>query len=265
MTTRGMLRFALALWLSTLSAFAQYYAGHAPATDRSASVFSYAWFSVGYSDETRTPLWSALEIRHAGEPVLGCTRVGRFATEHRADPPIDHKDYANREGYSRGHLTPNAVVAYVHGCEAAATTFITSNIVPQLQKHNAGVWEALESAIGGRATPSGFVPGLVQKAPEVWIYAGPVFWAAEPRKLGPKGIWIPDALWKTVIWKTADGATRTCSWLIPHRDDIPRGAFMSYVVSIRDIEEKVGVHLLGPGDRSLATEVDDQAFLDTVQ
>jgi DNA/RNA endonuclease G (NUC1) len=43
------------------------------------------------------------------------------------------------------------VVAYTFGCEAAKTTFITSNIVPQLQKNNAGVWEALESAVGWKA------------------------------------------------------------------------------------------------------------------
>lgn len=262
-----MFRSFLLVWFSALAAFAQFFEGIQPSSLRPVATFRYTFFAVGYSNETRTPLWSVMEVKNAGEPTLGCMRVNKFAAENRADPPITHKDYANNEGYSRGHMTPNAIVAYVYGCEAATTTFITSNIVSQLQRHNAGVWEALESAIGGKATSSGFVKGLVQKAPAVWIYTGPVFWGkpTEIQKLGPKEIWIPTALWKTVIWKTSDGATKACSWLIPHRDDIPRNAFMTYAVSIKEIEEQTGVDILGDAHQQLSTEVDAQDFLNTIK
>ena len=262
-----MLRTLLLFCLSSLAAFAQYFDGRPPASARPVATFTYTCYSVGYCNETRTPLWSVLEVRHAGTPQLGCKRSSHFASEPRAEPPITHQDYANSAGYSRGHMTPNAVVAYVFGCQAAKATFITANTVPQLQEHNAGVWEALEAAVGGRQSASGFAPGLVQNAPEVWIYTGPVFWgeASAIRKLGDKGIWVPTALWKTVIWKTAEGRTRTCSWLIPHQTGIPRNDYMNYVVSMDEVFQKTGVDLLAGQRTPLFDEIDDQTFLETAK
>jgi DNA/RNA endonuclease G (NUC1) len=253
--------------LSAFAVFAQFFEGKEPSSKKPVQSFSYTYYVVGYSNESRTLLWSAMEVKNAGDPILGCKRVTRFTTEQDADPQITHKDYNNQQGYSRGHMTPNAVVAYTFGCDAAKATFVTSNIVPQLQKHNAGVWESLEAAVGGRNASNGFVTGLVQKAPEVWVYTGPVFWGkkSDIQRLGEKEIWIPTAIWKTVIWKTADGTAKTCSWMIPHRDDIPKNAYMEYVVSIKDIYRKTGVNILGSTTHPLFAEVGDQAFLDAVE
>jgi len=260
-----MVRALLALWFSFVLAPAQYFQGRPPATQRPVKTFNYTYYAVGYSEESGTPLWSAMEAQHPVEPVLGCQRVGKFAPEPQAEPQIFHTDYRNSEGYSRGHMTPNAVMAYVHGCEAARTTFITSNIVPQLQGHNAGIWEALESAIGGKNSGSGFRPGLVQRVPEVWIYTGPVFWggADSVRKLGPKAIWVPTAIWKTVIWRSVSGSLKTCSWMIPHQEGLLKGNYMEYVVSIRDIAEKAGINVLGGVDDKLYSEIDAQEFKPT--
>jgi len=249
---------------SFVCAFAQFFQGQPPTGTRPVKTFNYTYYAVGYSDETRTPLWSAMEVRQAGEPILGCKRAGKFAPEPRAEPQIFHTDYKNSDGYSRGHLTPNAVVAYVHGCEAAKATFVTSNIVPQLQSHNGGVWEALEAAIGGRNSGSGFVPGLVQKVPDVWIYTGPVFWGGVEgvRKLGPKEVWVPSALWKTVIWRNRKGRTRTCSWVIPHREGIPKNSYMDYVVSMKEIEEQAGIRILATDEEGLSGQIDAPGFLD---
>lgn len=262
-----LIRALLVAWLTALSAFAQFFEGNEPKSKKPVQTFNYTYFVVGYSNESRTPLWSAMEVKNAGEPILGCKRVNRFSTEKDADPPITHQDYSNSENYSRGHMTPNAVVAYTFGCDAAKASFVTSNIVPQLQKHNAGVWESLEAAVGGKSSSNGFMPGLVQRAPEVWVYTGPVFWGkkSDIQKLGSKEIWIPTAVWKTVIWKTTDGKTKTCSWMIPHRDDIPKNAYMEYVVSIKDIYRKSGVNVLGSTSHDLFTEIDDQDFLEAVE
>jgi len=257
-----MIRALLAFWFSFVVVFAQYYQGTPPTTPRPVKTFNYTFYAVGYSDESRTPLWSVMEVQQAGEPILGCKRSGKFAPEPQASLQIFHADYSNQGGYSRGHLTPNAIAAYVFGCEAAKATFITSNIVPQLQGHNAGVWEALESAIGGRNSGSGFRPGLAQRVPEAWIYTGPVFWggAQAVQKLGPKGIWVPTALWKTVIWRTGDGQTRTCSWLIPHQEGIPKQAFMNFAVSIQEISAQTGIEILKSHEDRLFRAIDAEAF-----
>lgn len=116
-----MVRLFAIVWFSFAAVFAQFYKGKPPTTTKPVKTFNYTYYAVGYSDETRTPLWSAMEVKNAGEPTLGCKRVSKFASEPQADPEITHKDYANDEGYSRGHMTPNAIMAYVYGCEAAKT------------------------------------------------------------------------------------------------------------------------------------------------
>lgn len=256
-----MLRSLALVWFSATLLLAQFFGGTPPASSRPVATFTYTYYVVGYSHASRTALWSAMETDHAQAPAGPCGRPGHFATEPRAEPPVTHKDYANHEGYSRGHLTPNAVAAYSFGCEAAQATFITSNLVPQLQDHNAGVWEALEAAVGGKAGRAGFQEGLVQRAAHVWIYTGPVFDDPGAATLGPKQIWIPSALWKTVLWQDEAGRTWTCSWIIPHAHGIPRDAYMAYATSIEAVHRRTGVNVLGATTGELYRASDAAAFL----
>jgi DNA/RNA endonuclease G (NUC1) len=212
-----------------------------------------------------------MEVADAGEPNLGCQRPARFASESDQSPVIAHADYSSADAdgvhYSRGHMTPNSIVAYTFGCEAAATTFKTSNIVPQLQHHNAGIWEALESAVGGKSKGAkGFSKGLAQNVSHVFIYTGPVFWgrSADIKKISQKEIWVPTAIWKTVIWKDGEGTMKTCSWMIPHETGLKKSSFMEYVVTIKDIYRKTGVNILANAQDPLFTQSDPSEFLEVV-
>lgn len=258
-----MLRRILAVCLFALGLQAQFFDHHPPSCARPLKTFDYTFFVVGYSDETRTPAWTAFEIEEPGEPILSCSRAGQFAPEPRADPVIVHQDYRS-SGYSRGHLVPNAAMAYWRGCEANRATFITSNIVPQLQAHNAGVWEELETAIAGKkgGSTAGFTPGLIRPGRHVWVFSGPVFWGDAIQKISAKDIWVPTALWKTVIWTdAATHTTRTCSWIIPHRADVPREAYMDYAVSFQAVFEKTGINVLPSRTHALFTRCDAQEFV----
>lgn len=269
-----MVRTFFALLLSTCALFAQFYQGHVPTTRKPVDTYTYksedeatTFFVVGYSNKTRTPTWTAFEIDDPRKPNLSCDRAGKFASEGRADPVVVHTDYAaipDATAYSRGHMVPNSVMAYWRGCEGNKASFITSNIVPQLQGNNAGVWEALESAIAGKKKPGGsFNTGLIGRSKHVWVFAGPVYWGrtADIEKMGPKEIWVPTSLWKTVIWVDDKGEERTCSWIIPHRADIPRNAYMEYTVSIQEVYRKTGVNVLPSKIHRLYTQMDAEEFI----
>lgn len=267
-----MIRIMIAILLGAGFLCAQYFQGHVPSTKKAVDVYEYksedlatTFFVVGYSNRTRTPTWTAFEIENPGPPQLACERAGRFGPEDRADPEITHDDYSS-SGYSRGHMVPNAVMAYWRGCEANKATFITSNIVPQLQSHNGGVWEALESAISGKKAREGkFAQGLIGRSQHVWVFAGPVYWGrtTEIDKISPsKKIWVPTAFWKTVIWTNSEGDFKTCSWLIPHQANIPKKSYMEYTVSIQDVFRKTGVNVLQSKEDPLYTQVDADAFLE---
>lgn len=269
-----MVKAFVALLLSTCALFAQFYHGHTPSTRKPVDTYTYksedgvtTFFVVGYSNKTHTPTWTAFEIENPGKPVLSCERPSDFTPEPRANPVVVHTDYAASAGattYSRGHMVPNSAMAYWRGCEGNKATFITSNIVPQLQANNAGVWEALESAVAGKKRSGGaFDMGLIGRSKHVWVFAGPVYWGrtVDIEKISPKEIWVPTALWKTVIWIDDKGEERTCSWIIPHRADIARNAYMEYIVSIQDVYKKTGVNVLPTKTHPLYTRVDAQKFI----
>lgn len=267
-----MIRVLIAFLLSACFLPAQYFQGHVPSTRKTVDVFEYksedastTFFAVGYSNKSRTPAWTAFEIEEPGPPNLDCERAGRFGPEDRADPVITHGDYQS-SGYSRGHMVPNAAMAYWRGCEGNKATFITSNIVPQLQAHNGGVWEALESAIAGKkGNGRKFAQGLIGRSKHVWVFAGPVFWgrSTDLEKVSPsKQIWFPTAFWKTVIWVNGEGEFNTCSWLIPHRANIPKKSYMEFTVSIQDIYRKTGVNVLSTKTDPLFTRTDADEFIE---
>ena len=151
------------------------------------------FFAVGYSNQTRTPTWTAFEVENPGGPILNCERDDQFEPEPQADPVITHRDYS-KTGYSHSHMVPNAAMAYWKDCEANKATFITSNIALQLQPYNGGVWEALKTAVAGEKTGGDkFNAGLIGRSMHVWVFAGPVFWGrtADIEKVGQKEIWVP--------------------------------------------------------------------------
>ena len=101
------------------------------------------------------------------------------------------------------------------------------------------------------------------KVLDAFRFAGPVYWGrtVDIEKISPKEIWVPTALWKTVIWIDDKGEERTCSWIIPHRADIARNAYMEYIVSIQVVYKKTGVNVLPTKTHPLYTRVDAQKFI----
>lgn len=262
-----LLRSIFAAFLTATAAFAQYFEGTKPDAKLPFTTFNYTWFAVGYSENTHTPIWTAYEVENCGLPKEDCKRPSTFKSEPVAETVITHKDYSN-SGYSRGHMVPNAAMAYCCNCNAATATFITSNIVPQLQDHNGGVWERLESEISGLKSSSGFRKGLAQKVKKLWVYTGPVFFGEEKeiKKISNKNIWVPTHTWKTAIWQDRMEKFFTCSWLIPHKDGIEKAAYMDYVTSIEAIHAMCGVNVLGGTSKeNLYSRVDSEAYIEIIK
>ena len=69
-------------------------------------------------------------------------------------PNLGSNTYANSSGYSysRGHQIPSA--DRLSSANANKTTFYATNMTPQIQSFNGGVWEHLESAVNNWAQAS---------------------------------------------------------------------------------------------------------------
>jgi endonuclease G, mitochondrial len=255
-----ILRTAALLLLPSL-AFAQYYAGLTPTCTKTQKVWSYSssttYYAVGWSDTTHTALWSAFTVAPTASPTTTCTRPSSFASESRESPVITDNSYTGT-GYDRGHMVPNAAMAYWRGCTASNATFITSNLCPQIHGFNAGVWEKLESMIAGLNGGSSFTNGLIQKGRTVWVYCGPVV-ATGDATVGSAKLDVAKKFWKTVIWKDATGAIKTCSWMFNHDATIPSANYMSYTTTIRAIQTATGLTLVAAGS-ALLDQKDSAAF-----
>jgi DNA/RNA endonuclease G (NUC1) len=190
-----------------------------------------------------------------------------FFTEHRTEARVASKDY-NQSGYSRGHMTPFAAIAYSFGDTAptgedgvnpARETFSMANIAPQLQKHNAGIWSNLEDAVAGVRTAGGFTPGLTQRAAKIWVYTGPVLASKGPAAtISEKEIQVPTAFWKAAIWITPAGETRACAWIIPHDPDLDPATFMAYATTLAEVRKQARVTILPEDPEGLMEHCDKQ-------
>lgn len=231
--------------------FAQdhFFGGVQPATKAKVTVVAYAAYTVGYSESSKVPLWSAYVVQDPQKDPGKVSRKGfPFFTENQTEAQVTTKDYV-RSGYSRGHMTPFAAIAYSFGKDPSKETFSMANMVPQLQEHNAGIWAQLEEAISGVRTSGEFTPGLTQKTAQIWVYTGPVLSKKSPVKtISTKKIAIPTSLWKAAIWITPSGAKRACAWIIPHEKGLDPAEYMAYVTTLKQVQKQAGVTLV-PDDK----------------
>jgi endonuclease G len=159
-------------------------------------------YVVGHCDTRENPAWTcyrAYAFDHEATPA----RPSRFKVDERTASRVNHDDYTNT-GYARGHMAPNYAIFQCYGRTAQLETFLTSNICPQFQRFNGGVWESLEEIVAD---------GYAYEYGEVWVIAGPIY-DNEPELL-PAQTEIPDAFFMIVVDEDA-GVPRALAFRFEH-------------------------------------------------
>ena len=105
-------------------------------------------FSLEWDNAKVANRWTCYEL-HAGNTLTGADRNDDFKAdpEVAVSPTLD--DYRT-SGFSRGHLCPSAD----RQCskEQNKQTFYLTNMQPQYQSHNGGLWSRLETLVRDFAT-----------------------------------------------------------------------------------------------------------------
>ncbi len=105
-------------------------------------------FSLEWDNKLIANRWTCYEL-HAGNSLSGADRNDDFKAdpEVAVSPTLD--DYRT-SGFSRGHLCPSAD----RQCskEQNKQTFYLTNMQPQYQSHNGGLWSRLETLVRDYAT-----------------------------------------------------------------------------------------------------------------
>ena len=105
-------------------------------------------YAIEWDINKKSQRWSCYQMRKGYQG-----NAGRYDTYngYPFDPVLEEKglyldrDYFYRSGFDHGHVCPSADRQYSY--EANKQTFYLSNMQPQYNKFNAGIWEKLESKI----------------------------------------------------------------------------------------------------------------------
>ena len=195
-------------------------------------------FVISYSPTKREPNWVGWRLDRS---YFG--HVKR-RNDFRPDPllpselyHVTERDYAH-SGYDRGHMCPSA--DRDDSPEDNSTTFLFTNMQPQLHELNAGPWEKLE--IYERELASR--PGAV-----LYIVAGGIF-SSPPPTIG-EGVAVPAANFKIIaVMREGEGAadvtdqTQIVTVIMPNERGVGDHEWTDFLTTVDAVEQASGYDFL---------------------
>lgn len=206
-------------------------------------------YGINYSTEwdiqKKSQRWSCYQMHEGNKGG----NVGRYQEGYPYDELLENRNYFINpdgslfdpywgSGYDHGHICPSADRQYSK--EANRQTFFLTNMQPQRNVFNAGVWADMEQQIrnwnrsGFRDTLYVCKGGTIDKSDQI------------SRTLA-NGLIVPKYFFMAVLCKNAEGYKALGFW-IEHKDtdDYSRNAlgnytFAPYVVNIRELETLTGI------------------------
>ncbi len=151
-----------------------------------------------------------------------------------ADQPHTSSKYGG--GWARGHQIPSADR---YRDAANRSTFYSTNLTPQDYDFNGRIWANLEGAVRGYAS----------KSDTLYVVTG----CDIRTNIGLSDIntgfrvKAPGAYWKAVVSyqksRSVYGGFLGCAYYLPHDTSISADSYIDYIMSIDDLEKKIGIDL----------------------
>ena len=193
---------------------------------------TYRNFSFGWSQKDRVALWVAYPLcklytngsagrtnAWALDPLLGENSAAPFS------------GYAG--SYARGHQLPSADRQCCD--EANAQTFYGTNMTPQLNEHNEGIWSALESKVRNIANGSD----------TTYVVTGVIVSASSKKEKDSynNSVTIPDAYFKVLLRYSKSstlGQWNAAAFYLEHRK-YSENLGKQHSMSVDELEEMTGI------------------------
>lgn len=188
-------------------------------------VVHHTGFSLAYNEDTEQPAWVAYLLTDSMVLFGKANRRDNF----REDPRIitgsaQLSDYKG-SGYSRGHLAPAADMKW--STSAMGESFYLSNMSPQLQVFNGGIWKTLEERVRSWA----------KTEEAIIVVTGPVF-KNTTTTIGPNGVMVPDYFYK-VVMEVSPPQYKAIGFIMKHEKGT--GELYEYAVSVDSVERFTGL------------------------
>lgn len=204
-------------------------------------IVHHEYYSLSYKERFEQAEWVAYDLKKQH-----LTHDDRRRPYFIEDPKVRSKsaDWRNykRSGFDRGHLCPAGDRRFSE--YAYKETFYTSNISPQRNDFNAGVWNRLEQQ----------VRYWCKKYGDLYIVAGGVL-KSGLEEIGDEDVDVPDAFYKIVV-RTEGSQIKALGFLFPHRESTAN--LDTFLVPIDRIEELTGVNFFEQQSNSWQEQIESE-------
>lgn len=205
-------------------------------------------YSLEYDVTKRHARWVAFSF-DATTAQDNVPRTNAWSWDPKLPAIYDTSSLFRGSGYSRGHLVASEDRTFSQ--EANEQTFYYSNMSPQLQAHNAGIWHRLEHRVQEWGRDRSFCD-VLYVAKGGTIAEGQI----EPERLRGK-IVIPKYYWMALLMKQGK-QYHAIAFLTEHKS-YPKGTKIDKLtLSVRELEKFTGIdffhHLPDAVEQAVETE-----------
>ncbi len=215
-------------------------------------------YALLHDEDKKDPLWVSYHLTSA-YTVKTAKRKDHFRPDPELKPGLraELDDY-KASSWSRGHMCP--ANDSTRSKKVMDECFYLSNMVPQNQQNNGGIWARLESTANSYAKSFG----------DVTIITGPIFdkplpgGATQPDPIGESKVAVPTWLFKIIIRKDSGGAFRVLAFEVPNQPvkSISDAQLKKFLVSVRQIEKDTNLNFLNALSKTVQDKIETKAATD---
>lgn len=182
-------------------------------------------YFVAHDNIAKIPVYTSYVL--TPQNAIGCLpRSDSFAPDKSLPPEAraSVKDYA-KSSYDIGHIVNSSDNRY--DAQAEQDSFILSNMTPQLQEFNRGIWKKLEDYTRGWA---------ISRDHDLLIYAGPVYSRLQDPTIGKGRVTVPHGFFKIIV----DLETREVQ-AFNFKHEGSKEGLETFITSIANIQKLTGI------------------------
>ena len=208
-------------------------------TSTTGVIVSHQYFTLSYAESHEQAEWVAYELKKSQIKKSDFKRPYFVEDRSIASGSADWRSYKN-SGYDRGHLLPAADREFDY--DAYHETFLTSNISPQNNEFNGGIWNKLEQKTRYWA----------KQYDGVFVITGGVLQEGLPT-IGDDHVSVPKEFYK-IIFDKRKGGNKVLAFLIPNAPTDK--SFYEYMVSVDEIEAKTGIDFFSQFSKTVQEQLE---------
>ncbi len=193
-------------------------------------------FMVEWDCVKKSQRWTCYTLHKDNSPK----NVSRYYGEpqYPYDPDLPSKYYFSSDpfwgsGFDHGHICPS--YDRLNSSKANYQTFFLTNMQPQLNIFNAGLWLKMENIVSRTWNQASFRDTLFI------CKGGTIDEPDQIMRTTPKGLIVPKYFFMAVLCKNSQGYKAIGLWTEHYATDHSNDNLLNYVVSIDELERLTGI------------------------